>query len=111
MSHLVEQGVRSYLQSSLNHCHHYRVHLYSITFNLVVFILFVSVFGMALWYSYHKKLSPHDQYKQQIRDQEYVLSKIRYVQSQKEAHRNQLASITHLPIPGSDDVRGGNEYV
>jgi hypothetical protein len=99
MSHLVEQVARNYLQSSLNHCHHYRVHLYSIALNVGIFVVFVSVFGLVLWYSYKKKATPYDQYKQQIRDQEYVLSKIRYVQSQKELQREQMASITQLPVP------------
>jgi hypothetical protein len=99
MSHLVEQSVRSYLQNSLTHCHHYRVHLYSVALNVVVFVVFISVFGLVLWYSYKQKASPYDQYKQQIRDQEYVLSKIRHVQSQKELQREQMASITHLPVP------------
>ena len=99
MSHLVEQGVRSYLQQSLNNCHHYRIQLYSIALNVVVFVVFISIFGLVLWYSYKQKASPYDQYKQRIRDQEYVLSKIRHVQSQKELQREQMASITHLPVP------------
>lgn len=100
MSHLVEQGVRNYLQSSLNHCHNYRIHIYSIALNIVVFVVFVTVFGLILWYSYKKKASPYDQYKQQIRDQEYILSKIRHVQTQKEMQRAQMTSITQLPQIG-----------
>jgi len=104
-SHLVEQGVRGYLYRALDHCHGNRVGIYNYVFNILVFVIFVVVFGLSMWYAYRNKMTPYDQYKQQIRDQEYVLSKIRYFQTQKDLQREQLSAITQLPVLSQDELR------
>jgi len=81
----------------LNQCHENRVNIYLYFLNIGVFILFVLVVVLVLYYCYKTKLSPEEEYQKRIKDQEYILSKIRFY---KEHQRNiaSKASITDLPL-------------
>ena len=94
---LIETSVRNYIHNSLQICHENRIRIYSTAFNVLVFVVFFSIFSLALYYSYTNKPSERDKYKKQLQDQQYVLSKIRFYQTQKELQREQVSKITDLP--------------
>ena len=93
MHGLVDSTSRNFLHSILQKCHIERVYTYTTLFNVVVFMLFIGVFGMALYYCYKKKLTPEEQREKMMRDQAYIFSKIRYYQ----AERKKCQTITNLP--------------
>jgi hypothetical protein len=94
---LIENNCRSYMSEILNQCHENRVNIYLYFLNIGVFIIFVLVVFLVLYYCYKTKLSPEEEYQKRIKDQEYILSKIRFY---KEHQRNisSKASITDLPV-------------
>jgi hypothetical protein len=92
---LIDSTFQNYMYHTLQKCHQYKVNIYTWMFNIIVLILFVSITGVILYFCYKQKLTP-DEYKQKmIRDQEYILSKIRYYQNEK--IRTQASNITDLP--------------
>jgi hypothetical protein len=94
---LVDTNVKNYLFYSLKKCHDNRVYLYSIGLNVFVFCMFVGIFGLALYYCNKKKPSIYDKERQMLKDQEFILSKIRYYQQVSEYKKNTLSNITNLP--------------
>jgi len=99
MPSLIENSVKDYLYDTLQKCHSNRVNVYYYTLNIGVFLFIVLVFGFALYYSGKNKKSEYEERQKLIRDQEYVLSKIRYYQEDKKARREgQTSDITNLPF-------------
>ena len=93
---LIENGARSYMSGILNKCHDTRVSIYLYALNLGVLVVFCIIVGLVLYYCYKRKLTPDEEYQKKLREQEYVLSKIK---SYKEHQRSisSRASITGLP--------------
>ena len=94
---LIEHGARSYMSDILNRCHSNRVNIYLYALNIGVFVFFVVIIFLVLYYCYKNKLTPEEEYQKKIKDQEYVLSKIRFY---KEHQRNisSKSFITELPM-------------
>jgi len=99
-SHLIEPNIKYILYSTLRKCHDYRASVYNLVFNLGIFIAFVLVFGGSLYYCYKKKPTPQERHERMMRDQNYILSKIRFYQNEKLKEREQSSAtnITNLPI-------------
>lgn len=99
---LIDDQTKNYLYHTLNKCHHMRVKYHTIILNLGVFLLFVSVLGGILYYLYVSKPNPIEQYNKTMKDQEYILSKIRFYQEQQHKIAEKASSysttITDLPI-------------
>ena len=102
-SHLIDPTTKTFLLSALQKSHETRMKYYSIVFNFAVFIGFVFVFGIALYYCYRTKRSPDEMNYKMMKDQEYVLSKIRFYQEEskkiKDAAKEHASLITDLPLP------------
>jgi fucose permease len=94
---LIENGARSYMCEILNKCHENRINIYLYFLNIGVFLFFLFIGSLVLYYCYKSKLTPEEEYQKKIKEQEYILSKIRFY---KEHQRNitSKASITELPI-------------
>lgn len=95
---LIETSVKNYLYFSLQRCHHNRVQIYSIVLNIVVFVFFVIVFGSALYICWRKKPNKVDLERRQLKEQELILSKIRYYQQVKQHQKDTMNNITNLPV-------------
>lgn len=99
---LIEDTAKNYLYATLQKVHSTRVRYYNIIYNMGVFFLFVTITGGILYYLYRTKKTPRENHQKLIRDQEYVLSKIRYYQEQKQMIDEKAASyssmITDLPV-------------
>ena len=90
---LVEPGVRSFLNYSLNNCKNNKYKYYNFIFNISAFIIFMVLFIGLLFYKYKGKLSPLEK-EEKIRKQKYyIFSKIK----QYEQINNNQSMITNLP--------------
>jgi len=94
---LIEYGTMQYMQSVLSQCHKNRVSLYLYALNTGVFVFFGALVFVILYYSYKTRLTPEQAYQKRIREQEYVLSKIK-VYKEHQHHIARSAGITALPI-------------
>jgi len=94
---LYEPCVKEYMYGVLNKCHENRVSIYMYVLNISVVVVFLGTVGIILLYCYKSKLTPEQQYEKRVRDQEYVLSKIRYYKDQQRVIDSR-ASITGLPV-------------
>lgn len=93
---LIDNNARFFLYHTLQQCHENRVHLYNIALNIGVFLLFVSVTGSILYYNYKKKPTEYEAREKLLREQQYILSKIRFFQS--ENSKKNISDITNLPM-------------
>lgn len=99
---LIEDTAKNYLYATLQKVHYTRVRYYNIVYNMGIFVLFSAIAGGILYYLYRNKSTPHENYHKLMRDQEYVLSKIRFYQEQKRTIDEKASSyssmITDLPV-------------
>jgi hypothetical protein len=95
-SYLIEPTFKYALQNTLQSCHTCRVKYYNIIFNVIVFVVFVVVAGLTLYYSYKPPLTEEEKKHKLIKDQQYVLSKIRFYKD--EFKKNNVTNITSLPV-------------
>lgn len=93
---LIENSAKSYMSGILNKCHNTRVSIYLYALNMGVLIVFCIVVGLVLYYCYKRRLTPEEEYQKRMKEQEYILSKIKLY---KEHQRNisSRSSITGLP--------------
>jgi hypothetical protein len=93
---LIETGAVYYMSNVLNSCHSNRVNIYLYALNIGVFVLFVFVVCLILYNCHKSKLSPEQAYQKQLKEQEYILSKIRFYKDHQASIASR-ASITGLP--------------
>ena len=94
---LIETGARNYMQTALHTCHENRVKIYSYALNTGVLVLFVATTAAFLYYCYHRKPSEYERQQKLLRDQEYILSKIRFFQTDLKRKAEISSNITNLP--------------
>lgn len=93
---LIEANAQNYLYGVLKHCHETRINIYYYVLNISVFLLFIGIGGYVLYYCHTHKLSDYEKERKMVRDQQYILSKIRFYQEENK-QQNQ-SSITQLPF-------------
>jgi len=93
---LYEAGMKEYMYGILHKCHENRVNIYLYVLNIGIIILFFGIVFTVLYFCYKSKLTPEEQHQKKIREQEYVLSKIRFYKEQQRIIDSR-ASITGLP--------------
>ena len=97
-THLIEPSTKNYLFNTLKQCHNHRVSIYYYVLNISIFLLFIIISGTILYYCNKYKLSDVDKKRKMYKDQQYVLSKIRYFQEERKQNENQMSNITQLPF-------------
>jgi hypothetical protein len=95
---LIDNSTKFHILNSLSQCHEKRVNIYYYVLNLGILACFLLVVGMSLYYCNKNKLTPYEKQQKLVRDQEYILSKIRFHQQQNIEKNNQMSSITNLPF-------------
>lgn len=96
---LIENSIKNYLFTTLQKCHSNRITIYYYALNAGVLILFLGIVGLVLYYCNKNKLSDYEKGQRMLKDQEYVLSKIRYYkQDVKNTTDSAHSSITNLPF-------------
>jgi len=93
---LIDQGVKYHLYNILSKCHDTRVGVYTWVFNIVILVVFILVGGSTLYYCYKNRLTPEERYNKMMKDQAYILSKIRFYQNER--MNMPLSSLTSLPV-------------
>jgi hypothetical protein len=91
---LIDNMTKSFLCHSLYTCHEKRIRYYSTALNIIVLLSFLGIFGSALYLCYNKQESAYDKYRKNLKDQEFILDKIRHYETIKS---HELESITNLP--------------
>lgn len=96
---LIEPMAKSYLYETLKSCHDIRVNLYYYVLNIGILVLFLCIFGLAIYHSSQTKMTDYEKQEKIYRDQQYVLSKIRYYKEyQRDTEQASHTSITKLPV-------------
>ena len=96
---LIENSAKNYIYNTLNQCHSNRVSVYYYVLNIGVLLLFLGITGITLYYCSKRKLSEFEKQQQLIKDQQYVLSKIRYYKEDAKAKQeSQYSGLTNLPF-------------
>lgn len=93
---LIEQGAHSYMSGILNKCHDNRVNIYLYVLNISVLLIFIGITCLILYYCHKTKITPEENRQRLLKEQEYILSKIRFYKE----HQRSIASkssITGLP--------------
>jgi len=94
---LIDNHTKFYLYDTLYSCHQKRVKYYTLLWNAIVSLLFLGVFGGILYYCYRRKPTEEQSREQLERDQQFILSKIRFYQEQNQKIRESASPITGLP--------------
>lgn len=105
---LIDESAKYYLDGALKKSHQIRVKYHRIIWNGGLVFAFCFIVGAFLYYRYtHRPTSAEANYKL-IKDQEYVLSKIRWFQEENRRIQNESlqksgAELTGLPVvhPGT----------
>jgi hypothetical protein len=95
---LVDPYSVNYMMNTLQQCHSTRTNLYYHILNISVLVVFVLIVGTTLYYCSKDKLSDYEKKQKLLKDQQFIMSKIRFFQSEnKEANDAKYSSITNLP--------------
>lgn len=97
---LIDTDAKIFLDATLQKCHQTRIKTHTFAFNLIMFVLFFAIAGGFLYYCYRSKPTREDAQYKIMKDQEYILSKIRYYQ-EKGANPDlpsYSTQITNLPV-------------
>ena len=90
---LIEHHTGQYLFQTLQKCHEFRVTRYSFFFNAIIFIVFVGSVILILYLCRTQRKTPEEKQCQSIKDQKYILEKIRGLQYQRDMHLSSGQSI------------------
>ena len=94
---LIEPTSKYYMSEILHKCHDTRLSVYQYSLNIGVFIVFIVITGLVLYYCYRSKPTPEEEYNKKMREQEYILSKIRFYKDHQRAIHTR-SEITTLPV-------------
>jgi hypothetical protein len=101
---LIEPTAQYFLYNTLQSCHQHRTRIYTYVLNIGITILFLGIGGLVLYYCNQQKISDEEKYHKTLKDQQYIMSKIRYYQDELAASKTKLSSITNLPLPTQSDI-------
>ena len=91
---LVEDGVKNFMNTTLNNCYQKKMEVYSWVINITCFIVFFLLLVSILYLFKKPTMTPYEMNETMQREQEYVVSKIR---DYKEMNRSS-SRITDLPM-------------
>lgn len=107
---LIDTSAIQYLDGALKKSHEIRIKYHRVMWNAGLLFGFFFIVGAVLYYRYTNRPTPQEANYKLIKDQEYVLSKIRFFQEQNQRiqESNRLAAgaeISGLPVihPSSSD--------
>jgi hypothetical protein len=93
---LIEPGAKNYMTNLLSKCHDNRVSIYLYILNVGTLVIFIGIVALILYYCHKNKLTPTEEACKMQKEQQYILSKIRYYKDHQHSI-NSKASITGLP--------------
>ena len=101
---LIETNVKNYLFDNLQKCHEQKTILYSWIVNISIFVIFCIILFTVLYFCRKRKLLPYELEEKQLKEQQYVLSKIREYKMEKTKKPQTISAITNLPFTYNPDV-------
>mgnify|MGYP003977976643 CR=1 FL=1 len=95
---LVDYSAKSFILNKLQQCHTTRVNIYSYALNSSILIAFACIVYLTLYYSRKNKLTTAEKKFRMMKEQEFILSKIRFHKELEETKKETTYSnITDLP--------------
>ena len=94
-THLVEPGIKYFINATLKKCHETKEYYYSIYYNIGLFIVLAITIVFLLSYMYKGKLTPVEKQIKKQKERNYILQKINKFQDIKREQKQEL--ITNLP--------------
>lgn len=95
---LIENTTKHYLLNSLKKCHENRVSVYFYVLNFSILAIFICITGFILYSRNKHKLTDYEKKQKMLKDQQYVLSKIRFHKENVRHQNESMSPITHLPV-------------
>ena len=107
---LIESNLRGYLHEKLHMCHQTKATLFVWTFNIGIFLAFCLILALVLYFKRRSRDIPeYEKEEKMLREQNYILSKIRDYQNYEKLKRQESSMITELPF--SYDPNAGLEMM
>ena len=96
---LVDGGVKYFFKNMLKECHKYKQNNYNNFYNITMFLLFIIILGCILFFKYKGNKSKQDIEKKNIKDKNYIMSKLVYYNRQQLENDQRIKNnmITNLP--------------
>lgn len=92
---LTEVGFKSFLNITLKKCNNFRMNYFNTIYNIILFIIFLSLLSIILIFKYKGKMTIEEIKKKEEEQKNYILSKI--VNYQKSKLKQQQMLISGLP--------------
>jgi hypothetical protein len=108
---LIDTSAIHYLDSALKKSHEIRIKYHHIVWNFGLVFVLVFCVGAALYYRYANRPTQDEANYKLIKDQEYVLSKIRYFQEQNQRINESNRLYVGSEISGLPVVHPNQEYL
>jgi large-conductance mechanosensitive channel len=93
---LVEPEIKALMQHSLMQCHDRRISYYSNILNIILFVIIIITIGVFIYVKVIYRPSPAEIEEKLRRDQEFILSQIRYYRNQQ--RMASTSKINDLPV-------------
>jgi len=99
MPKLVSNNLKNYLVNKLQECNYKKIKNNNLYFNIFFFIIFIFIFGSILIFKFKGLKDKNLHYKKQIRDKEYIMSKLIFYNKQNLENKNRSNNnlINNLP--------------
>ena len=95
MYSLIDPKIKKFILFSLKECHEFKENNINIIFNILMFLLFILITWLLLSYKYKGKLNDSEIKERNLKNLNYITSKIRSISLEKQKQSNQI--ITNLP--------------
>lgn len=100
MTHLIEPNAKMFLFKTLQKCHEVKERYFTIWFNLIIFLTFTITISIILYFRYKGSPSNYEKRLKMIKDQQYIMSKIKFYQDEKQ--RSSYSNLADLPVNHPD---------
>ena len=96
---LVQTNTKFFFNSLLKECHKLKESNYNFIYNISMFLFFFLILGIILFYRYKGNKTKEEKYQQNIKDKQYIMSKLVYYNKQNLENNQRLRNnmITNLP--------------
>ena len=92
---LVEPGIESYVKGTLKQCKQFKNQYSNVMYNIIMFSVFVGVFGIILFVKFKGKMTKGEKRKRDRDKQHYILSKLQQMNAIRSKPNGRM--ITDLP--------------
>jgi hypothetical protein len=95
---LYDKDTISFIDNNLKVCHTNRVSYYTYIFNFTVLFFFTLIVSITLYTLSNYKESSYEKKEKILKDQDYVLSKIRYYKDNVKQNKSLITDLPTIPI-------------